>query len=130
MINLGLITHEAIVELGVGDQRELLVFDITNTGRYSCILGTPWLVRHDPTIQWARKEVIFDSEYCQEACRLQREGTQEAAASSDNRGHGCQCSLAEQGVTTGSPTIGSQHRPKSGVKWKTSSQAPIRVGSI
>lgn len=67
-INSGLIIHEATVELQVNDHREVLVADITNTGRYSCILGMPWLVRHDPTIRWAQKEVIFNSAFCQESC--------------------------------------------------------------
>lgn len=71
MINSGLITHEAKVELRVGDHKELLVADITNTGRYPCILGMPWLVRHDPTIWWSRKEVRFESAYCQGVCLSQ-----------------------------------------------------------
>jgi hypothetical protein len=41
------------MELIVGDHREILVADITNTGRYHCIFGIPWLVRHDPTIRWS-----------------------------------------------------------------------------
>lgn len=68
VINSGLITYEATVQLEVGDHREVVVADITNTGRYSCILGTSWLVRHDPTIRWSLKEVIFESEYCQGNC--------------------------------------------------------------
>lgn len=68
MINSGLITHEASVELQVGDHREWLTADITNTGRYPCVLGTPWLVRHDPTIRWPQREVSFDSSYCLQNC--------------------------------------------------------------
>ena len=67
-INSRLITQEVIVNLQVGNHEEKLVADITNTGRYACILGTPWLSRHDPTIRWSRNEVIFDSEYCQATC--------------------------------------------------------------
>lgn len=70
VINSGLITHEAQVELVIGDHRETLVADITNVGRYACILGTPWLTRHDPTIRWSRREVLFDSSYCQKNCVL------------------------------------------------------------
>ena len=68
VINSGLITHEAIVELKVGNHRETLIADITNTGRYPCVLGTPWLVRHNPTIRWSKGEVLFDSLYCHQTC--------------------------------------------------------------
>ena len=50
MINLELITYEATIELRVGDHKELLVVDIRNMECYPCILGTPWLVRHDQKI--------------------------------------------------------------------------------
>ena len=68
VINLGLITHEAIVELKVGNHQETLIADITNTGRYPCALKKPWLVRHDPTIWWSQGEVLFDSLYCHQTC--------------------------------------------------------------
>lgn len=69
LINSGLITHEATVELVVADHKEILLVDLTNTGRYSCILGTPWLVRHDPTILWSTKQVNFNSPYCETNCK-------------------------------------------------------------
>ena len=71
IIDSGLITHEATVELMVGNHCETLVADITNTGRYHCILGTPWLVRHDPTIWWSQKKVLFESAHCQQSCVFQ-----------------------------------------------------------
>lgn len=51
VINSGLIIHEATMELTVGSQREEIVANLTNIGRYSCILGTPWLVQYNPTIR-------------------------------------------------------------------------------
>ena len=65
MISYGLITHEAIVELIIGNHRERLVADVINIGRYPCILGIPWLIRHDPTIRWSQRSVVFDSPYFQ-----------------------------------------------------------------
>ena len=65
MISSGLIAHEAIVELIIGNHRERLVTDVTNTGRYPCILGIPSLICHDPTIRWSQQSVVFDSPYCQ-----------------------------------------------------------------
>lgn len=71
-ISSGLITHDATVRLDISGHQELLVADLTNTGKYPCILGTPWLVQHDPTIRWAEKKVVFDSAYCKQNC-LQNE---------------------------------------------------------
>lgn len=68
VINSGLITHEAEIHLTVNNHYETLKADITNTGRYPCVLGTPWLVRHDPSIRWSTGEVLFDSHYCQHNC--------------------------------------------------------------
>ena len=72
MINSGLITHETSVQLVIGDHCKILVANITNIGKYSCILGTPWLVRYDPTIRWSLRDVQFDSSFCQEQCIQQR----------------------------------------------------------
>lgn len=80
VISSGLITHEATVDLAVGGHQEKLLADITNTGRYNCILGIPWLARHDPTIRWSQRKVLFDSLYCQHTCfsgLLQEEGHEE-----------------------------------------------------
>ena len=68
VINSGLINHEATVELKVRNHRETLIADITNTGRYPCVLGTPWLVCHNPTIRWSKGEVLFASLYCHQTC--------------------------------------------------------------
>ena len=51
IINLGLITHQAQVELVIGGHKEILLADITNTGWYACILDTPWLTSYDPIIR-------------------------------------------------------------------------------
>lgn len=71
VINSGLITHEAIFELIVGSHCEIMVADLTNTGRYHCILEILWLVRHDPTICWSQNHVIFYSVYCHQHCLQQ-----------------------------------------------------------
>ena len=68
VINLGLITHQAQVELVIRSHREILLVDITNTSQYACILGTPWLTCHDPIICWSQKKVLFDSPYCCDNC--------------------------------------------------------------
>ena len=69
IINSSLITQEATIEVNIGDHHETLVADITNIGRYSCILGIPWLSHHDPTILWSQRRVFFNSPYCQGNCK-------------------------------------------------------------
>ena len=64
VISSKLITHEATIKMTIGDHEEILVADITNTGKYPCILGIPWLTSHDPTIWWAQQRALFDSSYC------------------------------------------------------------------
>ena len=64
VINCGLITHEASVQVMIGDHCKILVANITNTRKYSCILSTPWLVCHDPTICWSHRDVQFDFSFC------------------------------------------------------------------
>ena len=68
VINSGLITHQAQVELVIGSHSKILLADITNIGWYACILGTPWLICHNPTIRWSQRKVLFDSLYCRHNC--------------------------------------------------------------
>lgn len=68
VINSGLITHEATIHLKVEGHCETITADITNTGGYSCVLGTPWLICHDPTIRWSHRKVQFDSLFCKNNC--------------------------------------------------------------
>ena len=68
VISLGLITHQAQVELVIGSHTEMLLADITNTSRYACILDTSWLICHNPTIRWSPRMVLFESLYCRHNC--------------------------------------------------------------
>ena len=84
VINSRLITHEAIVELKVGNHQEIFIADITNTGRYLCVLGT-WLVCHDPTIRWSHGEVLFDSPYYHQTCSQPSNDKQKVNGCKKNR---------------------------------------------
>ena len=68
VIDSGLITHQAQVELFIGNHHEMLLAEINNTGHYDCILGMPWLVRHDPIICWSQRQVILASSFCEKHC--------------------------------------------------------------
>lgn len=65
VINFGLITHQARVELFIKNHHETLLAEITNTRHYAWTLGMPWLVCHDPTIRWSQRQVTFASFNCQ-----------------------------------------------------------------
>ena len=68
VINSSLIAHQVQVELVIRSHKKILLADITNTGRYACILGTSRLICHDPTISWSQRKVLFDSPYCRHNC--------------------------------------------------------------
>lgn len=102
VINSGLITQEAIIEVKIGDHYETLVADITNTGRYSCILGIPWLSHHDPMIRWSQRCVIFESPYCQKNCKGHEKTNQpEQLGSTIDLGRCCQAMRSK--LTAASP---------------------------
>ena len=82
VINTGLVTHEATFQLVIGNHTETLTADITNTGRYDCIVGTPWLWRHDPNIRWTTGVVQFTSAFCQAHCSPQAKISNKPPASS------------------------------------------------
>ena len=45
---------------------ELIRFNIIDAPQYGFILGMPWLVLHDPMIEWEKKKVRFESVKCQD----------------------------------------------------------------
>ena len=55
-------THDLIVDLG--DHREVLSFDVTQSPFFPIVLGVRWLSTHDPNITWSTRSIVFDSEYC------------------------------------------------------------------
>ena len=48
----------------IGKHHEELCLDIVAIPRYDVILGIPWLVRHNPTIDWTQRQVSFDTCTC------------------------------------------------------------------
>ncbi len=63
-----LITHKtAPMQLKIGNHVELVSFYIAQLP-YDLILGYDWLERHNPDIDWVKREVLFNFEYCRESC--------------------------------------------------------------
>ena len=53
----GDITHEVTCNVFYKGHRERARFDVCNLGRTEVILGMPWLVAHNPEIDWEKEEV-------------------------------------------------------------------------
>ena len=51
------ITHEVMCNIYYRGHRERTKFDVCNLGRTEVILGMPWLVAHNPEIDWEKGEV-------------------------------------------------------------------------
>ena len=59
---------EMTVPLGVifGSHQESVSFDLINSPNHTVLLGLPWLVRHDPYINWATR--TLSSQFCHDHC--------------------------------------------------------------
>ncbi|KFY82312.1 hypothetical protein V498_08626 [Pseudogymnoascus sp. VKM F-4517 (FW-2822)] len=70
--NGGMVTHETVplVMTMLHGHKETIQFDIVHMDNHACILGVPWLKKHNPRIDWKDETV----ELSQCACK-QRTGT-------------------------------------------------------
>jgi hypothetical protein len=64
----GPVTHDTMVELIVNDHREKIKLHCITIGNSPIIVGLPWLCKHNPTIDWRKGKVIFDSDKCVKEC--------------------------------------------------------------
>ncbi|HYP42904.1 MAG TPA: retropepsin-like aspartic protease [Candidatus Nitrosocosmicus sp.] len=64
----GDLIYEATIELAINQYLEKITFQITKIGKYPMILGTTWLERHNPQIDWRRSTVSFTDDYCLRNC--------------------------------------------------------------
>jgi len=53
----GMITHEVEVNMFYKEHVERVRMDICELGKTDVILGMPWLVAHNPEIDWEKREV-------------------------------------------------------------------------
>ena len=67
-ISSGAVTYTVRVPVVFGGHTEMLQMFVTKLGRYSMLLGIPWLRTYNPYIRWAENVVIFESEYCRSHC--------------------------------------------------------------
>ena len=57
----------APVILELDNHKEPIALDISNI-THDIILGLPWFEKHNPTIDWKSRTIIFDSPYCIDEC--------------------------------------------------------------
>ena len=59
------ITHTCTLKLTVHQHPGTLSFQVFKLAGWNMILGTTWLKRHNPVVDWAKNTVTFSSGYCQ-----------------------------------------------------------------
>lgn len=64
----GSVKHEVEVSLILGDHSEIIRLDVADIGRHEIILGMPWLVRHNPFVDWDKHRIAFISLHCSDHC--------------------------------------------------------------
>ena len=60
----GKITHVAHVTLQISGHSESILLFVTSLAYFDIVLGLPWLQFHDPTINWAQKNLLFKGSKC------------------------------------------------------------------
>ena len=65
---VGPITHEAIIPMNIGSHREQIRFQVANLQKHEAILGMPWLKKHNPTMNWDKEQISFNSERGTDVC--------------------------------------------------------------
>jgi hypothetical protein len=58
------VTQEVPAIVQVGQHKEELILDVIPTQGHDVILGLPWLGQHNPSIDWKKGKLVFDSPYC------------------------------------------------------------------
>lgn len=60
------ITNTVSLRLKFDGHNETVKFFLTNLGKYELILGRTWVKKHNPSVDWSKDTVSFNSIYCEE----------------------------------------------------------------
>jgi len=71
----GAITHQVECNMFFKGHVERARMDVCNLGKTELILGMPWLVAHNPEIDWEREEVKMT--HCPPICGRRKQGVEE-----------------------------------------------------
>ena len=89
--NQGMVTHETVpLEMVMlRGHKETIQFDIVHMDNHACILGVPWLKKHNPQIDWWEEKIVMSHCTCErtDTSQLRREkpsqGQRELCATSE-----------------------------------------------
>lgn len=62
----GMITHSCTVRMQIDDHLEIITCMVTDLGGTAVFLGHEWISKHNPSVDWVRKEIEFDR--CPDSC--------------------------------------------------------------
>lgn len=67
-IKSGKIWHRVELPIRIGSHQHTSSFLVCELGEHPMVLGLRWLAKHNPTIDWESKELLFKSDFCKENC--------------------------------------------------------------
>jgi len=66
--SMGHVTHIARVPMDIRAHKEITTFQVAKLKNHKAILGMPWLMNHNPQIDWGQGKITFYSEKCTTIC--------------------------------------------------------------
>lgn len=67
-IKSGKIWHRVELPIRIGSHQHTSSFLVCKLGEHPMVSGLCWLAKHNPTIDWESKELLFQSDFCKENC--------------------------------------------------------------
>ena len=74
---VGSITHEAMLIMIHRGHREKVTFEIRDLEKVNLIIGSTWLKKHNPEIDWSTGEIEFT--WCPSECNMAKPEKKKAA---------------------------------------------------
>ena len=105
--NKGMVTHETVpLEMVMlRGHKETIQFDIVHMDNHACILGVPWLKKHNPQINWWEEKIVMSQCTCE-----QRTDTRQQEKPSQGQRELCATSkIPDDLAQASSPKIGRAH---------------------
>ena len=90
--NNGMVTHETVplVVVMLNGHREMIQFDIVHMDNHACILGVPWLKKHNPEIDWFREKIVMSR------CACEQQDTPPTKKEKTSKGQRESCATSEK----------------------------------
>ena len=66
--SVGVVSEQVTLMMSKGSHQETLTLNVVPLGKHVIILGMPWLMVHNPSMDWETRRVTFNSKYCSRGC--------------------------------------------------------------